>query len=146
MASKMLTFKFRNSVTQNGAIQARTDNKMKHHENTCCNAPETSVAKRRSLSSAAGMRIQTEFRMRNLNWISPPTSPAADKRKINFQLWLLRWRIFSLNNGRREIKLYVELWDNGKRVTTWMQGEAWRRENTGSKQATPKLSECKHGS
>jgi hypothetical protein len=50
----------------------------------------------------AGTRIQTEFRMCNLNRISPPTLLANGKQQTNFQLWLLRWRLLFLNNWREK--------------------------------------------
>jgi hypothetical protein len=45
-----------------------------------------------------------------------------------------------------EITWYMELWDNGKRVMTWLPGGHEGGEDTGPKQATPEPSECKHGS
>jgi hypothetical protein len=49
MASKGLLFKFSNSITQTGAIQALSHNKLKPHQNPCCDTPDTPIATRRPL-------------------------------------------------------------------------------------------------
>jgi hypothetical protein len=143
---RRLLFKFSYPVTQNGALQAQRHNKIKSHQNPCCNAPDTPVATSGPLPSTTETKIQTEFRMRNLNKISSPTSPTAAKQKTPFQFWLLRWRVFFLNNWRKGKS--HNIWNYGITVNTWhvCQGGHKGREDTGPKQVIPEPSQCKHGS
>jgi hypothetical protein len=118
--NQRLLFTFSNSITENGTIQAKPHNK-NSRKILVAMFPTHPLQQRGPLLSTAARRIQSELRMRNLSGISPPTSPTASKRRTYFQLWLLRWRVPFLNNWRKgEITWYMGLWDNAKRVITWM--------------------------
>jgi hypothetical protein len=71
------------------------------------------------LPSMASMRIQTEFRMRNLNRIPPPTTLTTGKRKTSFQPSIPRQSIFFPNNWRR-----------GRSHGTWEWGDYVNKEVT----------------
>jgi hypothetical protein len=90
MASKrLLFFKFSNSVPQNGAIQAQPHNKIKPHQKTLVAMLLTYPLQQGGPVPAPDRtRIPTEFRMHNLNRISPPILPTIGKRRIKFQLRL----------------------------------------------------------
>jgi hypothetical protein len=60
--------------------------------------------------------------LRNINRISPPTSSIAGKQKKKLPTLDTLESLFSKQLKEVEIMLYTELWDNGKRVITWMLG------------------------
>jgi hypothetical protein len=78
---------------------SRTLNKLRSQKNPCCNGPVTLLATRRFLA----LNGQHE----NPNRISPPFSPAAGRRKISFQLRILRRSVFPKHLDEAEITWYM---------------------------------------
>lgn len=79
--------------------------KLKPQQNPCCNASNTRVATRRSLTHNG--------QYENLNRISAPTSWATGKRKTPFQPSISRQSIFHFpNNWRKGKSRGTRIWES----------------------------------